>query len=114
MVFGLPNWDSHLFASNSPCTVVSGDAISHLVNPIDPVLLPWHLFGALPCLNTQPRWVNVAGVQGIYQVPGRSVCDERYSQLTAGSERWVPQVLSPSQISQIFKLNSNFLYFHRG
>ena len=49
MVFGLPNWDTHLFASNSPGTVVSGDAISHLVNPIDPVLLPWHLFGVRHC-----------------------------------------------------------------
>lgn len=45
MAFGLPNWDSHLFASNSPSTVVNDDAISHRVNPIAPILLPWHLFG---------------------------------------------------------------------
>lgn len=83
--------------------MVSGDAISHLVNPIDPVLLPWHLFGALPCLNTQPHRVNVTRVQGIYRVSGRSVCDERYSQPVNG---WLKKVGVPD-----FVLIPDFLIY---
>ncbi|WP_244081353.1 hypothetical protein, partial [Aeromonas caviae] len=52
-----------------------------------------HYSQALPCLNTRPHWVNVAGVQGIYRVPERSVCDERYSQPVNG---WLKKVGVPN------------------